>query len=78
MRIIVSQNDKRLDIEFHQGKFVDKFVIGKADDFLGALDRFIRKRRIRIESLQKAGLKFVNVGVLTERVIRAIISGLRF
>lgn len=93
MKIIISQQDKKLSIEFCQGKFaapqlrgeprpeksgrVDKFVIDKADEFLMCVDKFFKKRDNAIKAISKARLEFVNVGVLTERIIRAIIAGLR-
>lgn len=78
MKIIVSQQGKKIDIEFHQGKIVDNYSVDKAEDFLAALDRFIKKRKISLALLKKAVLEFVNTGVLTERVIRAIMLGLSF
>ncbi|KKS43786.1 hypothetical protein A2567_02660 [Candidatus Azambacteria bacterium RIFOXYD1_FULL_42_11] len=78
MKILVSQKGKKLNIEFNWGKAVDKYSVDKADDLLNVLDRFLKKRKIKVESLQKASLKFVNTGMLTERIIRAIITGLRF
>lgn len=78
MKIIVSQQDKKILIEFHHGKIVDNYSVDKADEFINILDRFIRKRKISFALLKKAVLEFVNTGVLTERVIRSIIIGLRF
>ena len=78
MKIIVSQQDKKLNIEFYRGKVVDRYAIDKAEDFLGVVDRFIKKRKIDLVSLRKADLKFENTGILTERVIRAIMLGLCF
>lgn len=77
MKIIVSQNNKKIIIAFKSGKVVDNYVIDKADEFLLALDRFLKKRKIR--PIGHIGhIKFENTGVLTERIIRAIIVGLRF
>lgn len=84
MKITVSQKDlpaqagKKILITFEGGKSVDKFVIDKADKFLLVFDRFLKKRKMKIESLQKADLEFENTGVLTERIIKATIIGLRF
>ncbi len=78
MKIIVSQQNKKLLIEFHHNEVVFKRSISKAEDFLLAIDRFIKKRKIKIESLKKAGLRFENTGLLTERIIRSIILGLKF
>ena len=78
MKIVVSQRGKEIAVEFHHSEFVDKHSISKAEDFLLAIDRFIKKRKIDLVSLRKAGLKFENTGLLTERVIRAIMLGLCF
>ncbi len=78
MKIIVSQQNKKLLINFKSGKLVDNYAIDKADGFLNVLDRFIKKRKMKLVVLKKADLEFVNVGMLTERVIRAIMLGLRF
>lgn len=78
MKIIINQIRDKISVEFHYGKVVDNYIIDKADEFLIGIDRFLKKRKIRVESLQKADLKFVNTGLLTERVIRAIMLGLCF
>jgi len=78
MKIIISQQGKKISVNFIRKDVVDKFVIDKAEDFLGVVDRFIRKSRIGLVSLRKADLEFENTGMLTERVIRAIILGLSF
>jgi len=78
VRIIISQQDKKLIAEFHHGKIVDKYIIDKAEEFLGAVDRFIRKSRIKLKFFNKVRLEFHDTGILTERVIRAIILGLSF
>ena len=78
MKIIVSQKNKKVLISFESGKLVDKYAIDKADSFLLCIDRFIKKRKMKIESLKKADLKFENTGLLTERVVRSIIAGLNF
>ena len=85
MKIIVSQQDKKILIEFYsdarhrRGRSPDYSVgVDKAENFLDALDRFIKKRKMNLKSLSKVKLEFHNVGILTERIIRAIISGLRF
>ncbi len=99
MKITVSQQDKKISVEFHHPKpllgkegkgrlVVDKFVIDKAEDFLGVVDRLVKKRKMKVESLQKASLEFSaqggpasgwkNTGMLTERVVRAIMLGLKF
>ena len=85
MKIIVSQQDlpagrhgKKLLISFISGKTVDKYKVDKADDFLAVLDRFFRKRRIK--KIRRIGpVRLIGpMGMLTERIIRAIMLGLRF
>ncbi|MBI4919711.1 hypothetical protein HY838_00175 [Candidatus Azambacteria bacterium] len=78
MKIIVSGKNKKIAIEFHRGKVVDKYIIDKADDFLSVVDKFVKKSKIGLKSLEKVDLVFENVGLLTERVIRAIMTGLSF
>jgi len=78
LKIKIIQKDKKLLVTFESGKLVDKFTIAKAEDFLGVVDRFIKKRKIDLVSLRKADLKFENTGILTERVTRAIMLGLCF
>ena len=78
MKIIVSQQGKKILVEFRRGKAVDKYRIDKADDFLAAIDRFFRKRKIRTMG-QMGPIRLIGpIGVLTERIIRAIMLGLRF
>ena len=80
MTIIVSQQDKKISIEFHRGKIADKFIIAKADEFLNVIDKFIRKHKIcPISRIGQMGpIEFHNVGLLTERTIRVIMRGLSF
>ena len=79
MKIIVSQRDKKILITFEIGKVVDKCSIDRAEDFLTAVDKFLKKPIIGLEDFAKnARLEFVNVSLLTERIIRSIILGLRF
>lgn len=78
MKIIVSQQDKKIVIEFYHGKTVDNYKVDKAEDFLLVIDKFFEKRDNQKSSIAKADLKFANVSVLTERIIKAIIIGLRF
>lgn len=92
MRITVSQQDlptlptghaggrhgKKILITFESGKVVDKFVIDKAEDFLAAVDKFAKKHNNLREAISKSDLEFANTGLLTERIIRAIIVGLQF
>jgi len=81
VKIIVSQQNKKILITFKSGKAVDPSTslrINKADDFLASVDKFLKKRKMRIECFQKINLEFVNTGLLTERIIKVIILGLRF
>ena len=78
MKITVSQSDKKISVAFRRGKTIDRYIIGKADDFLAAVDKFLKKRKIRLQSLKEADLVFRNAGLLTERIIRAIILGIGF
>lgn len=79
MKIVVSQQGKKLLVTFGSGKVIDPSTslrINKADDFLAAIDKFIRKRDNLKNAIAKAELEFINVGMLTERIIRATIKGL--
>ena len=76
MKILVNQTKNKIIVEFHYGGDVYKCTIDKAEEFLGVVDRFIKKRKIDLVSLRKADLKFENTGILTERVTRAIMLGL--
>lgn len=82
MKIAVSQKDKKILITFEQGSVVDNFLVDKSDGFLLALDKFLKKNNIRhIGQIGRIGpieVEFENTGILTERVIRAIIAGLLF
>jgi len=89
MRIIVSQQGKKILITLGSERVaahkvgeprpeksgrVDKFIVDKAEDFLTVVDKFLRRRNIgRIGRIE-----FENTGILTERVIRSIMLGLRF
>ncbi len=74
MNITVSQHGKKIIAEFHYGKSMNKYLLDKAEDFLVTIDRFIMKRKIS----SIGHIEFHNTGILTERIIRAIIAGLRF
>lgn len=80
MKIIVSQQDKKISVSFIYKDVVDKFVIAKAEDFLGVVDRFVKKRKIGLIGFigQTGYIEFKNTGILTERVVRAIMLGLSF
>ena len=80
MKIIVSQNGlpagrqgKKLLVKF------PNFNIGidKSEDFLACVDKFLKKRDNLKNTVAKADLEFIGTGMLTERIIRAIIAGLR-
>ena len=79
MEIIVSQQGEKIEIIFEGGKIVDKYTIDKAEEFLVCIDRLLRKQHtVKIGDFKSAELEFHNIGLLTERVIRAIMVGLRF
>lgn len=78
MKIIISQQNEKISIEFCYGKLVDEYFIDRADDFLVCVDKFLKKRNNLKNSVAKTDLKFVNAGMLTERIIKAIIAGLQF
>ncbi len=78
MKITISQQGKKLLVSFKSGKVVDNYAIDKADGFLNVLDKFLKKSDNLKSAVAKASFEFVNVGVLTERIIRSIIIGLRF
>ena len=85
MKIIVSQQDKKISVDFIYKDIVDKYVIDRAEEFLVCIDKFLRKRIIadrhgllRGFTQKNLTLKFENTGVLTERIIRAIMLGFRF
>jgi len=90
MKIVISQKNpsaphkyagqkgKKIFVEFHHGKRVEKYAIDKADEFLACVDKFIGKSKIGVKALKNAGLELNNLGLLTERTIRAIMLGLSF
>jgi len=90
MRIIVSQQGKKLSIIFSaqggsasggkDGKVVDKYTIDKAEEFLVCVDKLLKKHHtVKISDFRDAKLEFEGrVGMLTERVVRAIMLGLCF
>lgn len=77
MQVVVSQQSEKLLITLKSGKLVDKYRVDKADEFINVVDKFLKKSKMKIESLQKADLEFVNTGMLTERIIRSIMLGLQ-
>lgn len=79
MKIIVSQQGKKLSIIFKDGKIVYKYSLDKAEEFLLCIYKLTKKHHtVKISDLRNAKLEFRNAGLLTERVIRAIILGLGF
>ncbi len=77
MKIVVSQQqNKRLKIIFYQNDAVDSYEVDKAEEFLICVDKFLKKHKIKAESLRNARLEFINTGILAERVVRSIIKGL--
>lgn len=78
MRIIISQEGKKLNIEFKNGSTVDKYTVDKAEEFLVCLDKLFKKRNNVQQKLRIQDLQFENTGLLTERVVRAIMLGICF
>ena len=103
MKIIISQQGKKLTSEFYHNQIVYKHSLNKAEEFLLGIDRVvkIRQRRqrwqfkksnfyypvdklikkphtVKISDFRNARLEFRNTGLLTERVIRAIMLGLLY
>jgi len=74
MTITISQQNKKISIEFCRGMVVDRFIIAKSDEFLECVD----KLKLSAENWKNARLEFKNTGLLTERIIRVIILGLSF
>lgn len=79
MKIIVSQQGKKLTSEFYHSKIVYQHSLDKAEEFLLCIDKLTKKHHtVEISDFGNAKLEFRNTGLLTERIIRAIIAGLRF
>ncbi|MCX6813330.1 MAG: hypothetical protein NTV77_02505 [Candidatus Azambacteria bacterium] len=80
MKVIISQQGKKLSIIFENGKIVDKYTINKAEEFLVCVDKFLKKHHtVKISDFRDAKLEFEGrVGMLTERVVKAIMLGLCF
>ncbi|MFH1392816.1 MAG: hypothetical protein ABIG73_00290 [Patescibacteria group bacterium] len=78
MKIIVSQENKKISIKFCHGKVVDGFVVSKSDEFLNCVDKLLPPYGWPPVGWEKARLEFKNTGLLTERIIRVIILGLSF
>lgn len=79
MKIIVSQQNKKLLVTFQQGDAADNYSIDKAKEFLACVDKLLKKHHtVKISDFENTKLEFHNTGLLTERIIRAIILGLSF
>ncbi len=101
MKITVSQQGKKIIIEFQTGKTIpgilpspsappaggsipgirrNKYTIDKAEEFLVCVDKLLKKHHtVKISDFRDARLEFEGrVGMLTERVVRAIMLGLCF
>ncbi|MBI2635250.1 MAG: hypothetical protein HYW79_01770 [Parcubacteria group bacterium] len=79
MKIIISQHGKKLLVSFKHNNAVDRYVIDKADDFLICVDKFLTRYYTgSIGDLKNVKLEFKDTGILTERIIRAIVKGLEF
>ena len=86
MKIVVSQQNKKITIKFYHPKplldkegrkgrlVVDTFIVDKSDEFLECVD----KLKLSAENWKNARVEFKNAGLLTERIIRVIILGLSF
>ena len=79
MMVIVSQQDKKIEITFKDKKLEKSFVIDKAEEFLVCVDKLLKKRHtVKVSNFRHVKLVFHNTGLLTERVVRATMLGLRF
>lgn len=76
LKISIFQKDKKINTEFKLNGVVDKFVLDKADDFLMAIDKFRKKRKIDSTLFKDARLEIKQASLLTERIIRAILQGI--
>jgi len=74
MKVIVSQQNKKIFIGFCRGMVVDRFIVAKSDEFLNCAD----KLKLSAENWKNIRLEFRGAGLLTERIIRVIILGLSF
>ena len=88
MKIIVSQQSKKITIKFYHPKplldkegrkgrlIVESFIVNKSDEFLECVSALVKKNKMKTETLKNARLEFQNTGLLTERIIKVIILGL--
>ncbi|PJA82705.1 MAG: hypothetical protein CO146_02605 [Candidatus Nealsonbacteria bacterium CG_4_9_14_3_um_filter_37_29] len=80
MKITVSQQGEKLIVEFRHKGNVDNYSIDKAEKFLVCVDKLLKKHHtVKISDFRDAKLEFEGrIGMLTERVVRAIMLGLSF
>lgn len=78
MKIIIEQFNRKIIVTFKHKGIIDKYKVDKAEDFLACIDKFLKKSDNIRSAIAKANLEFIGTGMLTERITRAIISGLRF
>ena len=85
MKITIEQQNKKLVIEFYSdaplrgGRSPDFSVgIDKAEDFLVAIDTFLKRSNNELTIIKNAELEFDGTGLLTERIVRSIMLGLNF
>ena len=80
MKITVSQQGEKLIVEFRHKGNVDNYSIDKTEEFLVCIDNLLKKHHtVKISDFRDAKLEFEGrIGMLTERVVRAIMLGLSF
>ncbi len=78
MKIIVFQQNKKILITFQQGDTVDNYSVNKAEKFLVCIDKFLKKHHTLKIRFKIHDLRFKNVSLLTERIVRATMVGLCF
>ncbi len=78
MNIVVSQQNKKINITFSDKKLEKNFVVDKSDEFLECVDHVRNHARAIDKLFRNVKLEFENTGLLTERIIRVIILGLSF
>lgn len=78
MKIIIFQQGKEVRVEFHYDGKIETYNLERAEDFLVAIDKFIKKRHTGLDILKNADLEFTDTGLLTERIVRSIMTGLQF
>lgn len=78
MKFLIEQKGRTIFAEFCHRGIVDKYKLDKADDFLLALDKFSRRRKISSTLFKGARFEFNQTSILTERIIKAILQALVF